>query len=425
MRSWGRSDAQAELWALIVEAIKTPAASRTTDQQNAVKWMSGLASSQSQESALQSGAEYATWAGLDVGNYWQMASTASQAQLTAFLGSDVRALNPDNTARGGYCRYHPPAPYASEYDGSSTSTCFTPCTSPLGCAVPTPTYDQFVKWGESAATYATLTDAKFQSQAANIATGVTFGSAVVAAAVTGVTIGATMGSVLFGSSVAAALVPNLVVAEALPEAAVAVLGEAAAAEYFGGLAASAIGAAVAVVILAIVVAVMEGIRVTDNAKLPGKIAELVVGARTATTDPATLIDTTAGASTLYGLFVGATLPVPDNSIACDNSLIPPWAYSSSKLPGFLTYVPLGQNNAISSPVDRSGCLNPPDIPAAHVHRPPVAGERRSGGSNETTPTITVADKASNVNQTLRVHGNWFVSQVAVGDRAPRRSRRCG
>ena len=38
-------------------------------------------------------------------------------------------------------------------------------------------------------------------------------------------------------------------------------------------------------IFAIVTAVLEGIRVSDNAALPGKVAQLVTGARTTVTDP--------------------------------------------------------------------------------------------------------------------------------------------
>ena len=64
--SWGRDDAEAELWALIVEAVKTPAGERTADQQNAAVWMMQLASAQANDAAKQAGAEYATWAGLDV-----------------------------------------------------------------------------------------------------------------------------------------------------------------------------------------------------------------------------------------------------------------------------------------------------------------------------------------------------------------------
>ena len=44
-------------------------------------------------------------------------------------------------------------------------------------------------------------------------------------------------------------------------------------------------AVVTIVIIAIIIAVMEGIRVTENAQLPGKVAELVVNARTAVTRP--------------------------------------------------------------------------------------------------------------------------------------------
>ena len=59
-----------------------------------------------------------------------MADTASKAELTAFLAEDVRSFSPLFTPRGGYCRYTPPAPYSTEYDGSLTQTCFTPCQRP-------------------------------------------------------------------------------------------------------------------------------------------------------------------------------------------------------------------------------------------------------------------------------------------------------
>ena len=61
-----------------------------------------------------------------------------------------------------------------------------------------------------------------------------------------------------------------------------------------GVIAASAAAIVVIVILAIVIAILEGIRVADNAKLPGKIADLVVNARTTTSDPATLIGTTDG-----------------------------------------------------------------------------------------------------------------------------------
>ena len=77
--TWAREDSQLALWGLIAEAIQTPAGERTADQQLAVDWMTQLDSVQPQEAALQAGAEYATWAGLDVNQYWWMARTASEA----------------------------------------------------------------------------------------------------------------------------------------------------------------------------------------------------------------------------------------------------------------------------------------------------------------------------------------------------------
>ena len=55
----------------------------------------------------------------------------------------VKTFSPLFTPRGGYCRYTPPVPYSTEYDGSKTQT----GPGVLGCAVPTPSYEQFVKWG--------------------------------------------------------------------------------------------------------------------------------------------------------------------------------------------------------------------------------------------------------------------------------------
>ena len=114
------------------------------------------------------------------------------------------------------------------------------------------------------------------------------------------------------------------------------------------------------------IAVLEGIRVFDNAALPGKIAQLVVGSpRRDSTDPATLDrPRRTERRPLFYLFVGATMPVPRNDVACDNSLIPPWAYTSSFDPNLLVYVPLGSNTAITILADRSDCLNPPPIPPA-------------------------------------------------------------
>ena len=396
--SWARDDAEAELWGLIVEAITTSEGQRTPDQQHAAEWMMQLASAQANDAAKQAGEEYTTWAGLDVLDYRSMADTATKAELTDFLDDDVRSFSPLFTPRGGYCRYTPPVPYSTEYDGSNTQTCFAPCPGVLGCAVPTPSYDQFVKWGQAAATYANVTNAQFALQATAIASGVAFGATVAAAGLAAFAgVAGTITATIAGTTFASVIWPF---ADALVTAA----------------AGAAVIAVVVIVILAIIIAVMEGIRVTENAALPGKVAELVVNARTTVTDPATLIGTTDGAVTLYNLFVGATMPRPRNDLACDNSLIPPWAYSTSFDPNLIVYVPLGSNTAITSTRDRNGCLNPPPIPVTSASDPHFL-VRSASQTPQVAPTIEVVDPTYGSGKTVRLSGNWFVTKRAnlIGD----------
>ena len=93
---------------------------------------------------------------------------------------------------------------------------------------------------------------------------------------------------------------------------------------------------------------LEGIRVSENAALPGKIAEYVVNARTAVTDPATLIGTTAAATAVHHVRRGDAAPAAVRHPLRQLPL-PPWAYTSSFDPNLLIYVPLGQNTAITCP----------------------------------------------------------------------------
>jgi len=83
--SWGRHDALAELWILVMEAVQTPAAERTAEQRLVAVWMGGeVATKQAQYAAQAAGAEYARWAGMDVRAYWQLVySGASQDDIKA------------------------------------------------------------------------------------------------------------------------------------------------------------------------------------------------------------------------------------------------------------------------------------------------------------------------------------------------------
>jgi hypothetical protein len=70
VKSWGRTDAEAELYAVLLQAIN--ATSRTTDQQNAVDWLTAVAQREAELAAQDAGLEYVKWAGLDQSTYWSL-----------------------------------------------------------------------------------------------------------------------------------------------------------------------------------------------------------------------------------------------------------------------------------------------------------------------------------------------------------------
>ena len=112
---------------------------------------------------------------------------------------------------------------------------------------------------------------------------------------------------------------------------------------------------------------------------PANWPQLIVDARTTSTDPATLLSGTNGASDLFSLFVGATLPTPTDQ-TCDNSAgIPPGVTVTG-----LTFAP-GSFPA---------CLNPTAIPPATSTDPQFAVQAKGGVLSSTTSSITWKDAAS-------------------------------
>ena len=94
VRSWARSDAEAELWGLLVQAIQAAPADRTADQQNAVDWLTEMMHRQAQEAALNAGWEFLKWAG-HVSSFAARPSSADI--LTALQGYASGALQPSTT----------------------------------------------------------------------------------------------------------------------------------------------------------------------------------------------------------------------------------------------------------------------------------------------------------------------------------------
>ena len=63
MQSWGRDEALAQLWALLLEAVRTAPDDRTDDQTHAVTWMTQMMRRKAKEIGLNAGWEFLQWAG--------------------------------------------------------------------------------------------------------------------------------------------------------------------------------------------------------------------------------------------------------------------------------------------------------------------------------------------------------------------------
>ena len=215
--SWGRNDAEAELFALIEQAIETPSTSRTTDQQNVVDWVQGLEPNQAELAAQDAGLEYVKWAGLDLGTYMSdIANGASQSDLQSFLSGTPEPYNNGGSdsnygvSTGGYCVYQSPAPYQSDYTGNiftsgdkntASPTCFDGggIGGLLGGGPEPPSYDDFTKWGTADADYSLQASSQTVQAGAEIAVGLDFGAAFVGAGVSSAVLSSGLASALIGS----------------------------------------------------------------------------------------------------------------------------------------------------------------------------------------------------------------------------------
>ncbi|MDP9092153.1 MAG: fibronectin type III domain-containing protein, partial [Actinomycetota bacterium] len=377
-QTWGRNDALAELYALILDAINTPVGQRTTDQSGAVAWFTSVVQRQQVQSANNAGLEYAKWAGLGATNYEDLLATnPTEAQLQAFLSPNPRAFTsgenlntPSSTRNEGYCVYVSPSgassPYADNIYGSTASqTCYTPCSDPTVCEPAAPSYGQFVDWGTADAD-----DALLGSSAANLP-----GAAVGMSA-----------SLQFGVPAAAFGDGAVLTAGALSTLSVETLDAVQAAA--GPLVFASIeGSIVGFVIAALAGAVVEAVNVFQAAALPGQLATLIAQAPTTVPDlKAMSSDTKGGAAELLSLFLSATLPQPSLS-TCNNDS-----------------VTVGGSGAVP-PVP---CLNATAIPAQASSDPEFNVTRKGSQTTDVTPTISWADAGGKSNNTAYLSGNWFV-----------------
>ena len=417
--SWARSDADAELWALLVQAMQAVAAhTATTDQTNAVDWLTAVAQREGVLSARAAGLEYAKWAGLGISAWNNLINSnngsPSQAALATFLGGTPvqytdggSATNPNVSIDGGYCVYSPPSPdqgqYTSNINGTTPDqTCFTPCTNVFGCNLPTPTLQQFENWGEADVAQGLFNNASFATTSQNVAE-----SASMEAAATGGSVAAGIGStfalsgVMSGTAFQQAVFPfaarafaNIPAADA--EAASEAAGESAteaaegaldtAAEIGGEVAATGVGAIVAAVIFAVITAVQEGLIVFTGDALPSQLASFIAQAPGNTPDLTSMLNNNTEMQGLYNLFIGSTLPTPTFTTCNNNTL------------RGLGIVP---------------CDNATTVPAQSSADPQWVITPQGSSTSTTQPTLTWQDAASGLTTTTFLHGNWFVGTSTI------------
>ena len=411
-QTWGRADAQGELFGLLVQAIQTQAVSRTADQQNAVNWLEAAVQRENTLADRDAGLEYVKWAALSQTQYQTLLSqNADYNTLDTFFkptGAPYNYNSNPSTATEGYCVYVPPAPYQSEYTGniytplsSSTApqTCFNnggiSCT--ISCLPDSPTYDQFVKYGGADAQYQLINTTDYAQTSHNIALGLTLGTtAASVAAAAGVGAFALTGA-LAGTAFQTAIFPSAGVAfytsvaaaggNAAAAAAANAEAAAAAAANAGSVGAAGVGAIAGAVLLFVVGTTVEVINLVNATQLPDKIATLVTGAPGMTYDLNAMLGSSDGAGELYSLFVGATLPSPTYD-TCDNSII---------VSG------LGETP--------TQCLNPAAIPDASQNDPEFKVQE-NGGPATYASSITWYDQTSQSTTTARLHETWFIDQVS-------------
>ena len=279
-----------------------------------------------------------------------------------------------------------PDPYSTDYTAWKTDPlCLgVPCTSFLGCKPPTPTYDNFVKWGQGAASASILNSAQFQRTGAQLAKAI--GVAVAAAAA--IPLASVAPALLVGIPTAVQIASwaeegvDIVVTSLTPFA-----------EAASGVVAAA--AVVAIVVFAIVTAVVEGMHVISAAELPGQLAELITDWYTTTVDPTTLLTTSEGGTSLYTIFIGDILPEPLPTI-CDNSGgLPPGVTFSGDFYELPKFPP---------------CMNAPAIPEASALDAQFLVKRDGGTTETAASTITFKDSGG-VATTVRLSKNWFVGQA--------------
>ena len=398
MRSWGRADALAELWGLVVHAIQ--ASNPTPDQREVVAWLTAVMHRRAKAEADHAGWEYLKWAGLLPGNAPIPAQSTVVDRLDKVDSGALTPLQYDTTQTSGFCKWQPPSPFQAEYTGNvstppskstAQSWCYPPyrCVSVLGCNDNQPSYDEFVKYGAADVENGLANHTELAVLTAQQLRALVYGVAAVGA---GVAIPTSIGAGSVASTLSA-VAPSL-----LPVAAGG-----------GGISAAAAaavavaGAVVAAVIVAAAIATVEGIRVVHAAKVPGQLSSLITNAASGTPDLKAMVADPQKLGGLFAVFTGAALPTPSLK-ACDSQAI--------------VLAPAG--------IAPGPCLNAPPIPARAADDPRFLITPKGAAQATRSDTLSWTDRISagsvslTAQDTARLSGHWFVTHTtdATGNPAP-------
>lgn len=395
VRTWDRSEAQAVLFGLVVDAITSR---RTAAQEVVADWMLQQYRRQAVTSpAIAAGEQYARWAGRDLSDYRRLVEQQPTVdQLAAFLGGPPTPYGSAGAggADTGYCTFEPPAPFESEYDATAVEGCYVPCQNMWGCAPPAPSYDQFVAWGEAAVRDPAYRSHDFQVAAATIAADMVY--AVTPLAAVTAAIGVALSSFEFSLTVGyTALMLGYGATLYAPTAAYSTYLSAMAVGWEAAGVAM-VATTVVAVLVSVVLAIAAGIKVFTEAELPEKIARNVVSAQATTPDLAAVAATDDGRAALFALFAKATLPLPNRGDCAEPDA---------------TGVP---------------CVNASLVPDAAQRDPHfVIAPLKGGvpGHQMVVDSVRLPGLApSGPARTVRLHGNWFVSEANVeGERVATQS----
>ena len=162
MRSWGRQEVLAQLWALMIKAIRTDPGSRSADQAHVVTWLAQMMNRKAEELAHNAGWEFLKWAGRVSASRrappMRRCSATCRGSPTARSSLSATCSAPPTTATAAT------ATTCRRLDSRTSTTatprgprnnagawCFPPyqCQDAFGCDTNQPPYESFLNWGEA------------------------------------------------------------------------------------------------------------------------------------------------------------------------------------------------------------------------------------------------------------------------------------